>query len=98
MPQSGPDGTPSASAFSGKKGRIDLYGGTLDEFLASVRRLLGVEADAWLSAHPGQSRTFEKLARLRAGERPNPFIDPAGWKDYLAGRIEAAEKLLNERK
>jgi len=42
----------------------------------------------WLGVHPGQSDTFGKYERLKAGERPNPFIDPEGWKGFVRGLKE----------
>jgi len=47
-----------------------------------------LDVAVWLGAHPGQNGTFEKYERLKNGEKPNPFIDPAGWKQSVT-TIEA---------
>lgn len=66
-----------------------VYGGTREDFGRTLERLESLPVEVWLGAHPSQSGTFEKYARLQKGESPNPFIDPAGWKAYLRGRREA---------
>jgi len=87
-------GGPGLNVFDPEKVAQQIYGGALEDFIASVKRLLAMEPDVWLGAHPGQNKTFDKAERLQAGERPNPFIDPEGWRAYLTARLAAAEKLL----
>ncbi|MFQ5811016.1 MAG: hypothetical protein ACE5JM_15465, partial [Armatimonadota bacterium] len=53
------------------------------EFAESLEYLETVPVEVWLGVHPGQSDTFAKHERLQAGEKPNPFIDPEGWKDFI---------------
>ena len=59
-----------------------------EDFTKSLKYLKTLDVDIWLGAHPGQNGTFEKYERLKGGESPNPFIDPAGWKAYI-GKVEA---------
>ncbi len=66
------------------------------QYIGTAEKLLALAPDVWLGAHPQFSQTFEKQHRLAAGESPNPFIDPRGWKDYMRGRLEYAVKLLAE--
>jgi len=66
----------------------DGYPGNRDEFARSLAYLKGLEVELWLGAHPGQNDTLGKYERLAAGESPNPFLDPAGWKQSIAG-VEA---------
>jgi metallo-beta-lactamase class B len=71
---------------------LQIYGGTIEDYVRSVRRLLALNVDVWLGSHPSMNATFRKRARLRAGERPNPFVDPEGWQAFLAGCLAAAER------
>lgn len=53
------------------------------EFVKSLEYLEKLPIEVWLGVHPGQSATFAKHERLKAGETPNPFIDPKGWKAFI---------------
>ena len=64
------------------------YPGNREDFARSLAYLKTLDVDVWLGAHPGQNDTFGKYQRLSAGERPNPFIDPLGWKRFIE-RIDA---------
>ena len=59
-----------------------------EDFGKSLEYLKALDVDIWLGAHPSQNDTFGKFERLQKGESPNPFIDPDGWKKFIAG-IEA---------
>lgn len=59
------------------------YPGNREDFAASLDYLKALEVDIWLGAHPGQCDTFGKCERLQRGEKPNPFIDPAGWRRFI---------------
>ena len=50
--------------------------------------LRSLPCDIFLGAHPSYYGGDEKAARLKAGESPNPFIDPQGYKAY----VDDAEK------
>jgi metallo-beta-lactamase class B len=63
------------------------YPGNREDFRRSLDCLKRLDLDIWLGAHPGQNDTFGKQKRLEAGESPNPFIEPEGWKRFV-GRIE----------
>lgn len=62
---------------------LRIYGGTVEDYARSVRRLLACDVAVWLGSHPFMNGTFRKRARLRAGKGPNPFIDPQGWRRFL---------------
>ncbi len=64
------------------------YPGNREDFARSLEYLKTLDVAVWLGAHPGQNGTFEKYERLKNGEKPNPFIDPAGWKQSVT-TIEA---------
>ena len=51
-------------------------------FRADLEVLREIPVDVVLGNHPHQSRTEEKLARLRAGEA-DAFVDPAGWRRLM---------------
>ena len=51
--------------------------------------LKGLPADIFLSAHGEHFGLKEKYDALKAGAAANPFIDPAGYKAYVAGREDA---------
>jgi metallo-beta-lactamase class B len=65
----------------------------LDGFRRSFATMKALPCDILISAHPFQSGGDEKALRLRAGEQPNPFVDPHACIAYAA----QAEKALNQR-
>lgn len=60
----------------------------LAAFRETFARLRVLPCDILLTSHPGQSGGEAKLAALRAGGAPNPFVDPGACRDY-ADRSEA---------
>ena len=61
------------------------YPANREDFRRSLDYLSKLDIEVWLGAHPDQSHTFEKAERLARGERPNPFVDPEGWKAFIEG-------------
>jgi hypothetical protein len=57
----------------------------LVESIRTLDRLNTFRADVWLGPHPFTNGTFEKLILLKKGYKPNPYIDPKGWKFFLKG-------------
>ena len=56
-----------------------------EDFAKTFRVLKSLPCDVFLGPH--RTRQFglaEKAGRLRAGESPNPFIDPAGYRKFVA--------------
>lgn len=69
------------------------------DFQATFAKLKALPCEVWLSPHGGQFSLAPKLARLDNGEKPNPFIDPAGWKRVLTmGEAAFQRQLEAERK
>ena len=66
-----------------------------DDFARSLDYLKALDVGLWLGAHPGQNDTFGKHERLKNGEKPNPFIDPDGWQQFIAN-IEASFRKVCE--
>lgn len=77
--------------------RKDIYGGTIDDFQKTLKLLLSFDIDVWLGNHPQQNKTFQKIKLLRQGVSPNPYIDPAGWKDFIRTNIAEAEKFQGKK-
>ena len=66
-----------------------LYPDFVHDFEATFATLRGLPCDIFFAPHGGQFAMAEKFARLARGEKENPFIDPTGWKQLVAG-AEAA--------
>jgi metallo-beta-lactamase class B len=70
----------------------------LEDFRHSYATMAVQPCDILITAHPDQSGGDEKAARLRAGEVPNPFVDPGACRAYAA-RFEALfDKRLADEK
>lgn len=65
----------------------------LDGFRHSFAAMKALPCDVLISAHPDQSGGDEKAAKLRAGAKPNPFIDPQACRAFA----EDYEKLFDRR-
>jgi metallo-beta-lactamase class B len=70
------------------------YPDNRQDFTKSLEYLKALDVDIWLGAHPGQNNTLGKFERLRKGEKPNPFIDPDGWRKFIANINSSFQKLL----
>lgn len=51
--------------------------------------------DIWLAAHAGLFGLHDKREKQKAGS-PNPFVDPAGWKQSVESRRAAHALLLKQ--
>ena len=58
----------------------ELYPNMVADFLKTFRVLKSLEVDVFLPAHGASGRLVEKAKLLEQGTKPNPFIDPAGYK------------------
>ncbi len=58
--------------------------------------LKGLPCDVFLGAHGGYFGLAEKYPRWKAGDK-NAFIDPAGYKAYIADREQAFESELKKQ-
>jgi metallo-beta-lactamase class B len=58
------------------------------DYEQTFRTLKSLPCDVFLGAHGGYYDMQEKFARIRTGS-PNPFIDPDGYKSYVADREQA---------
>lgn len=69
-----------------------------DDYGRTFRRLRALACDVFLGAHGVYYGMKEKHARLAAGEQPNPYIDPAGYRTHV-NRMEKLylDQLARER-
>ena len=70
-----------------------LYPGIVQDYETTFRVLKALPADLFLGAHGDYYGMEAKYAKLEAGG-VNPFIDPAGYKAYVADRESAFRKEL----
>ncbi len=66
------------------------------DFARGFAVLKGLPCDIFLGAHGSYFGLTEKYARWKNGDK-NAFIDPAGYKAYIAGREQAFEKELQRQ-
>ena len=67
------------------------YPGIAQDYERSFRTMRALDADVFLGAHAGFFQLHDKAERLRKGQQPNPFIDPAGlraWVDRMEGQFQ----------
>jgi metallo-beta-lactamase class B len=60
------------------------YPGMAEDFARTFRVLKSLPCDVFLGPHGSQFGLKDKARRLSAGQRPNPFIDPQGYRAFLA--------------
>ena len=71
-----------------------LYPDFVREFEATLAKLHALPCDIFFAPHGGQFAMADKFARLGRGEKANPFIDPAGWQELVAGAERAFRQQL----
>lgn len=86
-------GGPGLWTLQDQHRREQGYSGNRQDFAKSLEYLKTLDVDIWLGAHPGQNDTFGKFERLQKGEKPNPFIDPDGWKRFIVSLESDFQKL-----
>ena len=69
------------------------YPGIAQDYALTFRTLKSLPCDIFLGAHGVYFDMQAKLARMGAG-KPNPFIDPQGYKQYVDDREHAFQKEL----
>ena len=70
-----------------------LYPGIVQDYEQTFRVLKSLPVDVFLGAHGDYYGMDGKYAKMKAGGA-NPFIDPAGYKAYVANREAAFRKNL----
>jgi metallo-beta-lactamase class B len=64
---------------------------------ATIKQEQALPADVFLGAHSWFFNLTGKYKRLKANPKVNPYIDPAGYKKYLADTAELRAKLIAEQ-
>lgn len=73
------------------------YPGIVQDYEKTFRVLKALPVDVFLGAHGNYYGMEAKYAKLKPGA-PNPFIDPDGYKTYVADREAAFRKELARQK
>ncbi len=68
------------------------------DFERTFEVLKSLHCDIFLGAHGEYYGMVEKYARLQKDPKTNPFIDPDGYRAYVAEREQAVLKTLNQQK
>jgi metallo-beta-lactamase class B len=69
-----------------------------EDYARSFEVLKALPCDVFLSSHGSFFDLKGKSERLRRGETPNPFIDPQGYRAYVARMEERFRKQLAEER
>lgn len=72
------------------------YPGIDNDFRRQFDTLASLPCDIFLGAHGGYFDLKDKLARWNAGDK-NAFIDPAGYRAFVADRKQAFERELQKQ-
>ena len=70
-----------------------LFPDFAEVFEATFAKLKALPCDIFLAPHGGQFAMAQKFARLDAGAKTNPFVDPAGFQRAVA----AVERAFREQ-
>lgn len=75
----------------------EKYPNVVEDFQHTFQLLHTLPCDVFLYARATTIHMKEKLARLQKGEKPNPFIDPQGCRDYIKENEDLFNKMLAEQ-
>jgi metallo-beta-lactamase class B len=70
------------------------YPAIADDYKRTFAFLKSLKPDVFLTQHASSFGLHDKARRLRAGETPNPFIDPAGYAAWLTQSERSFLELL----
>jgi metallo-beta-lactamase class B len=74
------------------------YPGIADDYAKTFAVLKALPCDIFLAAHASFYNGLEKAKRRQAGEAVNPFVDPSGYRDFLARTEKAYRDHLEKEK
>jgi len=74
------------------------YPELVSDLRGTFATLQALPCEIWFAPHGGQFAMAEKFARLDLGEKPNPFIDPAGWTKMLRTAEQGFQAQLDREK
>jgi metallo-beta-lactamase class B len=69
-----------------------------EDYARTFRVLKSLKCDIFLGAHGNYYGMEEKYARLAAGAKENPFVDPKGYIAYVEEREHNYVTMLAEQK
>lgn len=75
----------------------DKHPQVVDDYRRTFRFTKTLPCDVFLGPHAGFFDMKNKRARLDQGAQPNPFIDPAGYRRYVAAGEQAFEEELKKQ-
>jgi metallo-beta-lactamase class B len=70
----------------------------VEDFVRTWAILRSLPCDIFLGAHGSYFDMDDKLARFKTGAKPNPFIDPKGYRDFIDGSEQNYLKQLTAEK
>jgi metallo-beta-lactamase class B len=65
-----------------------------DDFARTFKVLAALPCDVFLGAHGGYYGMIAKYERSKGGSEGNPFVDPEGYRTYVAQKEEAYRRVL----
>jgi len=69
-----------------------------EDYAKSFRILKSLPCDVFLSSHASFYDGLAKADRLRQGAKENPFVDPRGYKAYVAGMEKKYQEQLRQER
>jgi len=72
----------------------DKYPKIVDDYRRTFKILKSLSCDVFLGPHAEFFSMKEKIARMEEGAKPNPFIDPSGYREYLANGEKEIQKII----
>jgi metallo-beta-lactamase class B len=69
-----------------------------EDYAKTFRILKSLPCDVFLSSHASFFDGLRKADRLRKGAKENPFIDPQGYKDYVARMEKKYEEQIRQER
>ncbi|HYL05989.1 MAG TPA: subclass B3 metallo-beta-lactamase [Thermoanaerobaculia bacterium] len=74
------------------------YPGIAEDYARTFSTLAALPCDVFLGSHASFYGGADKARRLREGVTPNPFVDPQGYRSFVAAAAAAyRERLAGER-
>jgi len=74
--------------------RALLYPSIVDDYRRAFQILKLLPCDVFLGPHSEFFSMKEKMTRMARGVKPNPFIDSAGYREYVANGERDFQKTL----
>jgi metallo-beta-lactamase class B len=69
-----------------------------EDYAKTFRVLKSLPCDVFLASHASFYNGLDKAERLRKGAKENPFVDPQGYRDYVARMEKKYEEQLQKER